>query len=249
MLKLILGTDWKVNTDKVFSMIADDVKHGLGGRLLLVPETISHKAERTLCEYAGDTASRYAEVLSFSRLPDRLREAEGVGLAACMDNGGRVTAMAAAAIQLHSKLKAYAAVETRPEFLINLVDAVDEFKCCCIRPNDLMAASQQSEGSLAQKLEELSLLLQTYEGICARGKRDPRDRLTWLLEQLEDSTFAEDHTFYLNGFTDFTGQQLAIIEAMKMENEILAPADGTVKAIHASAGQAVQQGDAILDLA
>ena len=45
------------------------------------------------------------------------------------------------------------------------------------------------------------------------------------------------------------GQQLAIIEAMKMENEILAPADGTVKAIHASAGQAVQQGDAILDLA
>ena len=45
------------------------------------------------------------------------------------------------------------------------------------------------------------------------------------------------------------GQQLAIIEAMKMENEILAPADGTIKAIHVSAGQAVQQGDAILDLA
>lgn len=45
------------------------------------------------------------------------------------------------------------------------------------------------------------------------------------------------------------GQQLAIIEAMKMENEILAPADGTVKAIYVSAGQAVQQGDALLDLA
>ena len=45
------------------------------------------------------------------------------------------------------------------------------------------------------------------------------------------------------------GQQLAIIEAMKMENEILAPADGTVKAVHVSAGQAVQQGDALIDLA
>lgn len=45
------------------------------------------------------------------------------------------------------------------------------------------------------------------------------------------------------------GQQLAIIEAMKMENEILAPADGTIKAVHVSAGQAVQQGDALLDLA
>ena len=45
------------------------------------------------------------------------------------------------------------------------------------------------------------------------------------------------------------GQQLAIIEAMKMENEILAPADGTVKAVHVSAGQAVQQGDALMELA
>jgi len=46
-----------------------------------------------------------------------------------------------------------------------------------------------------------------------------------------------------------SGQQLAVIEAMKMENEILAPADGTVKAVHVSAGQAVQQGDALIELA
>ena len=46
-----------------------------------------------------------------------------------------------------------------------------------------------------------------------------------------------------------SGQQLAVIEAMKMENEILAPAAGTVKAVHVSAGQAVQQGDALIELA
>ena len=45
------------------------------------------------------------------------------------------------------------------------------------------------------------------------------------------------------------GQQLLIIEAMKMENEVLAPADGTVSAVHVAAGQAVQQGDALVDLA
>ena len=45
------------------------------------------------------------------------------------------------------------------------------------------------------------------------------------------------------------GQTLIIIEAMKMENEVLAPADGTVTAVHVSGGQAVQQGDALLDLA
>ncbi len=45
------------------------------------------------------------------------------------------------------------------------------------------------------------------------------------------------------------GQTLIINEAMKMENEVLAPADGTVTAVHVSGGQAVQQGDALLDLA
>ena len=45
------------------------------------------------------------------------------------------------------------------------------------------------------------------------------------------------------------GKKLAVIEAMKMENEILAPADCTVKAVHCSAGQAVQQGDVLIELA
>lgn len=211
MLKLLLGTDWTMGTARIYELIASDVISELPGRILIVPETISHDAERSLCEYAGDTASRFAEVLSFSRLSARLQEVNACGALDCMDNGGRIVVMASAAVQLHSKLKAYASVETRPEFLTDLIDAMDEFKRCCISAEDLMAASRNSEGSLAQKLEELSLLLEAYDGICGQGSRDPRDQLSWLLEQLEESDFAQNHAFYLNGFTDFTGQQLAII--------------------------------------
>ncbi len=44
------------------------------------------------------------------------------------------------------------------------------------------------------------------------------------------------------------GDQLIIIESMKMENNILADKDGIVKAIHVQVGQSVLQGDALLDL-
>ena len=115
----------------------------------------------------------------------------------CLDNGGRVVAMAAATRQLYSKLKAYASVETRPEFLTSLVDAVDEFKRCCITSEELKQASKCASGSFAQKLEELALILEAYDSICACGKKDPRDQMTWLLEQLEDSDFAEKHVFYM----------------------------------------------------
>jgi ATP-dependent helicase/DNAse subunit B len=103
-------------------------------------------------------------------------------------------------------------VETKPEFLTSLVDAVDEFKRCCITSADLMAASKKAEGSLAQKLEELALILECYDALCENGKKDPCDQMTWLLEELEDSTFAQDHVFYIDGFPDFTRQHMAILE-------------------------------------
>lgn len=44
------------------------------------------------------------------------------------------------------------------------------------------------------------------------------------------------------------GENLIILEAMKMENEIVAPADGTVKTIHVTKGTSVSSGDALITL-
>ena len=219
MLHLLLGRDWTANRDRILDRIADDVKHRRGGRILMVPELISHETERRLCTAAGDTASRYAEVLSFTRLARRVTEDMGFAPMDCLDNGGRVVAMASAARQLSSRLKAYAAVETRPEFLTGLIVGVDEFKRCCISAQDLRMASLETEGTLAQKLEELSLQMEGYDTLCSRRKRDPRDQMTWLLEQMEDGSFAKEHVFYIDGFPDFTRQHMAILEHLIRESE------------------------------
>ena len=212
MLTLLLGRDWTANRQEILHRISADVASGYGNRILLVPELISHDTERRLASVAGDTASRFAQVLSFTRLARRICDMAGAGAQECLDNGGRIVAMASAARSLHSKLKAYAAVETKPEFLKELVDAVDELKRCCITPEDLKEAAAQTEGSLAQKLEELSLLLHSYDALCSRGKRDPRDQMNWVLEQLEEMDFANEHVLYVDGFPDFTLQHLAVLE-------------------------------------
>ena len=218
MLELILGRDWTANTDAILERVAEDVRQRRGGRIILVPELVSHDMERRLCAAAGDTASRYAEVLSFTRLARRVSDSVGSASLDCLDNGGRVVAMAAAARQLHSRLKAYAAVETKPEFLTQLVDAVDEFKRCCITADDLRLAANRAEGALAQKLEELALLLDAYDALCQRGKRDPRDQMSWVLEELEDSDFARERVFYIDGFPDFTRQHMAVLEHLIRES-------------------------------
>ena len=191
MLELVLGTDWTANTRLLLERLAADVAEKRGGRIMLVPELISHDMERRLCSSAGDTATLYAEVLTFTRLVRRVAEDSRCAVEECLDQGGRVGAMAAAARQLHSQLKVYASLETKPEFLTQLLDAVDEFKRCCITPADLRSASGRAEGVFAQKLEELSLLLEAYDAICQRGKRDPRDQMNWVLGKMEDGDFAE----------------------------------------------------------
>lgn len=50
------------------------------------------------------------------------------------------------------------------------------------------------------------------------------------------------------GDTVAAGQGLAVIEAMKMENELRAAAAGVVTAIRVSAGQAVEKGAVLIDL-
>ena len=218
MLHLLIGKDWPANRDEILRRVSQDVKNERGNRIMMVPELTSHETERRLCVWAGDTASRFAEVLSFTRLARRVAEFTGTGMEECLDNGGRLVAMASGARQLHSRLKAYASVETRPEFLIGLIDVVDEFKRCCITSQDLMTASLAAEGSFAQKLEELALILESYDALCAQGKRDPRDRETQLLELMEDSDFACNHVFYIDGFPDFTRQHLAILEHLIKES-------------------------------
>lgn len=214
MLHLWFCTDRKYNSARMLRSLCERASAGERRLVLLVPEQFSHSAERRLCELGGNAISRRAEVLSFSRLAERVFGKLG-GLADVeTDNGGKLLLMSLAVEQIRSRLKVFGSTGTKPEFLLKLLDAVDEFHSFRITPNALRTISEKLSGALAVKTEELALIMESYDAACANIGLNPQTRLTRLCEMLRDSELLSDYSFFLDGFTDFNGVEQEILRLL-----------------------------------
>lgn len=212
MLRILYGTDRQQNADRVLKELCACREEPR--QILIVPEQFSFDAEWRLSERGGDTISRYAEVLSFTRLYDRVCSLTGGAAVRVMDRSGRLIAMAGALEQVRSRLKQYGTQTAKPEFLLRLLTLYEEFQSCGVAEEQLAAALRQLSGALAEKLEELSLIFESYEAVCAQSAIDPATRLSRLADRLTESDFASGRRIWIDGFTDFTAQELDVISAL-----------------------------------
>lgn len=190
-------------------------------QLLLVPEQASFEMERHFCRQNGNQAGQYGEVLSFSRLENRVLSLAGGLAEPVLDAGGRLLLMYAALKAVSSHLTVYALPSQRPEFLSSLLATVDELKSCCVTAETLLEVGEDAEGLNGKKLKDLGLILGTYQAMTARSGLDPRERLTRLAEKLRSYPFFRGTDVYLDGFTDFTPQQgLVLEEILKQANTV-----------------------------
>ena len=208
MLKLILGRAGRGKTTAVLQRIC---RPGQSNRqILMVPEQQSHEAERALCRFGGDGVSLYAEVLSFSRLSNRVFLAAGGMGEPELDAGGRILMMHRAVKSVTSQLTVYARPSRRAAFLEELLSTMDELKSCCVRPELLLQAGEEAGAGEGDKLRDLGLICTAYEALSARTALDPRDRLTRTAEKLKECPWAQGADLWLDGFTDFTPQQRGV---------------------------------------
>ena len=188
---------------------------GEGRQVLLVPELNSHRMERRLAAATGNHGARTAEVLTFSRLADRVFSEVG-GLAQQMlTPAGQLLTLQEAARRVQGGLSVWNGLADKPELLKEALRLIDECKTCAVAPETLFAASEECEDTaLAAKLSDLAQLLTAYERLCDESLPDPRDRLTHLRDRLGECHVLDGAAVYLDGFLGFTPQELAVIDAM-----------------------------------
>ncbi len=210
MVSLLWGhTDDQVSEALLTGLVAR--AQGQDGRTyLLVPEQYSHEAERQLCVWGGASISLYAEVLTFSRLADRVLSETGQALV--LDAGGRLLTLWRAVSHVQNHLRHFRPVCRKPDFLQSLMRTIDQIKCDRITIQDFRDLSDAVSGPSADRYHDIALLLESYEAETLTGALDPRDPLTLTAGRLPQATLLPGSVWWLEGFSDFSRQELDVIK-------------------------------------
>ena len=128
-MRIWTGRAGSGKTTAILREIAALSERGEGRQILLVPELNSHLMERRLAAATHNHGARTAEVLTFSRLADRVFSEVG-GLAQQMlTPAGQLLTLQEAARRVQGGLSAWKGLADKPELLqeaLRLIDAVSE---------------------------------------------------------------------------------------------------------------------------
>ena len=224
MLKLLLSRNQNTLTEAILSRCVELSREGQV--LLLVPEQYSHEMERKLCQLGGDAVSSRAEVLSFSRLAQRVFQELGGSARPVLDKGGRVLLMHLALKRLVPQLRVYRRSGTKAGFLTSLISTVDECKSYRITPELLIQAGEENDTTTGERLHELGLIFSAYDAMVQQRAEDPRDRLTRLADILRGTDYFKGKHVLLDCFTDLTPQERLVVSVILRQSPSVTAALG-----------------------
>ena len=179
-----------------------------GGRMLvIVPEQYTLQTERELMEELNLPGFFDLEVLSPSRLTERVFAAAGSSGRVRIDARGKQLALARTLLRCEKRLSYYESAVEKQGFIQRIGSLIADFKRAGVTPESLSAyADTLPEGAGKDKMKDLSLLYTVYAAQLSGQFVDGEDVLDEMLLRLPDSGIADGARIAVYGFDVFTGQ-------------------------------------------
>lgn len=213
MLRIITGRTGSGKTRKVRSLIADIAKQEADKSIIIVPEQFSFETERAMLSLLGNRKANNTEVLSFSRLAEKILEKCGKLPQKTVDDAVRAILMSIAVESLQDKTVSFRKYIKNPALINDLVVFRRELKRCKISPETLLAVSDTvRRDSFSLKLSELSEIYRCYDALVNDSFGDDTDYLDILSDILETEDFFSGKTVAVDGFSGFSAQEYSVLE-------------------------------------
>ena len=213
MLFLITGPAGSGKTECLYAELEQAYRAGIPC-VWIAPEQQSVQAEREILSRLGDGCNLSVEILNFERLPERIARAYGDLAVTYPDRGALCALLSVLAAEHKAELREYASCAEDGDFIDGLFGLFGRLRSERIRPEDLRQAVEsgrlESE-RLAAKVADIALLYSAYDAYFDETRRDPRDALTVLAEQLPEKPFFAGKAVFVDGYYTFTGQEYAVL--------------------------------------
>ena len=160
------------------SLAAESARQGEGKTVIIVPEQFSFETERAMLRLLGNGEINNVQVLSFSRIAERLLEEHGKLSKPVADDKTKTVLLSLAVESVSDSLIHYAKAAGSVTLNRELLDFYRELKKCRITPDDLEGFSALvKKKTFAQKLSELALIFNCYEAMLSERFEDDWDYL------------------------------------------------------------------------
>jgi|GEM_PF-37920 len=238
VLKLVYGRSGSGKTHWILERMADWIRQGEEKLFWLVPEQHSFACERALLRRLGPVHAARVQVLSFSRLADRVFREVGGLAGQPLDEGMRALLMSRALEQV-AELDANQGdpmqglrprLITDSAYVEKLLSLWEEMRRCAVSTQELervaaeLAESEDTPSLLTEKTEDLYRVFSTYEGLVNSTGLREADDLTRLAQVLPDSTLLRQAVVFVDGFKGFTKQEQRVLEQLMTQAAELAVA-------------------------
>lgn len=205
MLTIITGSAGTDKSRLLYDRIAALAKEGKKS-LLIVPDSMSHLAERRLLLHCGNTVSRYARVCTLSRLASDILAASG-SKTKYLDGGGRVLSMYRAIASLKGRLCWFDDSVQRPALVSAMLDTVNEFIFSGISDSHPAFGGK----SLSPKLRDIRDIYSAYMDVCRASGLDPAALMDEATEKMADSGLLTDQNVFFDDFSAYSEQKMRFI--------------------------------------
>lgn len=219
MIRYIVGRAGKGKTRYIYEQIGKALKaDGDKKLLLLVPEQYTLQAERDMLEHLKLPGMIQAEVLSLSRLAERVFDEVGGVNRPLLNDQGRHMAVRKVLDDSLPQLQMYGRASRLPGFIDRCVDLLSELKQSRLTPADLyeMKAGLAGQMLLDRKLRDTAVIYESFLNFMEGRYLDNDDYQLLLIERMHRSEMLRGALVWIDGFTTFSPLALRIVQEMML---------------------------------
>lgn len=191
-------------------------EHIEGRTILIVPDQFTLQAEKDAFFYLHKEAFTDLDVMSFSRLGNKVLGRTGVKRD-FIGREGRQMLLTGILSKRKDQLKVFAGSALKQDFVSIVNDLISEFKQHEVTPQrlDEAKAKVEKDSLLYRKLSEIQMIFEDYENAIAGKYTDSEDKISLFAEKTDQADFIKRCGIWIYAFDSFTEKNMTVIKSLE----------------------------------